>query len=71
MTAFLAPDALNEKRNRNRQELHLASIMAVANQTAAFAARTLEHVELEMLDPIIIIFLRKMVAILEENRYHI
>ncbi len=69
--AFLAPDALNDKRNRNRQELHLAPIMAVADQTAAFAARALEHVELEMLNHIIIIFLRKMVAILEENRYHV
>lgn len=70
VAALPAPDTLDVKGDEGGKILDFTRVMSITDQTAGFAAGTLEHMELDTVDEIIINILRKIIAIFEKNGYH-
>lgn len=68
--ALLAPYPLDAKGQAARRKLHISGVMAIQDQTPLFSAGAFHHVELEVIDHLVIKILRKFVAIFKENCYH-
>jgi len=68
--ALPAPYPLDAKEQEAGRKLHRSGIMTMADQTSLFSAGAFHHVDLEVIDHLVIKILRKTVAIFKGNRYH-
>ena len=68
--ALRAPYPLDAKEQEVRSKLYISGIMTIADQTSLFSTGAFHHVDLEVIDHLVIKILRKNVAIFKGNCYH-
>lgn len=70
VVAFPAQNPLYRELYQCRHPFHVSGIMAIPNQTSMFSTRAFDPVKWKTGDNLIIEFLRNLIAIFDENRYH-